>query len=42
MNYTIRPLADGYAIYKDGVYVMWCFTEDRAKLRLSEIQNASI
>lgn len=36
--FEIKKLADGFAIYKDGVYVMWCHTEEWAKKRLEEMQ----
>lgn len=26
----IRKQADGWAIYKDAIFMVWCFTEDRA------------
>jgi hypothetical protein len=26
----IRKQADGYAIYRDSVFVVWCYTEERA------------
>lgn len=39
MKWEIKPLKDGYAIYKDDVYVMWCYDMKWAEFRLQQLKE---
>lgn len=38
--YEIKPLADGYGVYKDGAYVLWCYSYEWAQYRQEELMKA--
>ena len=39
MIWEIRPNKDGYAIYKDGVFITWCYDMKYAEYRLEALQK---
>lgn len=38
-RYEIKTLADGFGIYRDGVYVQWCHSKEWAEYRLMQYRK---
>lgn len=38
--YTIKPLADGYGVYKDDKQVLWAYSYEWAQYKVEELEKA--